>query len=104
MVLDLHGWFWICVHGSGFACVVLDLLARYSRIYLLFWESITGGIGYESILGTRHFDIRSQGAEVRMDNEQIDYCGTQDRHTQDRKRIKKILLYIAFWTAPHSPY
>ncbi len=34
MVLDLHVWFWICMCGFGFACMVLDLLAQYSQIYL----------------------------------------------------------------------
>ena len=53
----------------------LDFHAQYSQIYLVF-GIYTGEFSSESTLGTRHFDIRSQGAEVRMENEQIDYCDT----------------------------
>ena len=53
------------MHGSGFACLVLDLHAQYSQIHLFFGIH-TGESFHESILGTRHIDTRSQGAEVRI--------------------------------------
>ena len=59
------------MHGSGFACMVLDPYA-WCWIYLHnihrdmpFLGSVTGEIHYVSTLGTCHFDIRSQGFEMR---------------------------------------
>ena len=63
MVLVLQARFWICMHS-------IHKFFSFLGIY-------TGEFFHESILGTRHFDIRSQGAELVMDGSwQIDYCDT----------------------------
>ena len=67
----LHGWFWICMHGSGFSCMLFGFARKVLDLHAWFWirmhsihkffsflEIYTGEFFHESILGIRHIDIK----------------------------------------------
>ena len=58
------------------ACVVLEFRLHSISSFTAFLRSKTSGIFHVSILGTRHFDITSQGAEARIGERQIAYFDT----------------------------